>query len=166
MKISKLYRCHKGMTLIEIMIVVVIIGIVFAYIFINAGQYTEKAKYSRAEEDLQLLASALSIAFVMDGGGWTPKAASITTNGSAEAWNELFNNNIANKINSKMSNNISQIKDAWGNPYDIIMTINGTEAICYIICRPDSESATYETARLNKYLPGSPKMARLVVFRD
>ena len=56
-----LNKKRKGMTLIELMIVVVIIGIVFAYAFVNAGANTEKAKYARAIEDISAITSAVAM---------------------------------------------------------------------------------------------------------
>lgn len=47
---KRILKKRSGMTLIEITIAVVIIGIVSSYAFAHAAEYTDKAKYSRAVE--------------------------------------------------------------------------------------------------------------------
>lgn len=160
---------RRGMTLVELMIVVVIIGIIFAYAITNSTTQVEKAKYSKAEEDLQLLASALSLSYVTNGGDWTPKSGQITSGVNDYAWSDLFSSgeNISQHVNSKLTKSLSQIADPWGRPYDIIMEVDGANATCYILCRPDASGATtYANARHNKYSIDKAKMARVVVFKE
>ena len=74
-----------GITLIEIMITVIIIGIIFAYAFVNAGNYTEKSKYARATEDLMILGSAVSISVIEAAGDWKGVEA-VNSTGKTDAF--------------------------------------------------------------------------------
>lgn len=56
-----LYNKNNGMSLIELMIVVVVMGIIFVYTFLNIGANTEKANYSKATEDLNAITIATAI---------------------------------------------------------------------------------------------------------
>lgn len=99
-----LNKKRKGMTLVELMIVVVIIGIVFAYAFVNAGANTEKAKKARTAEDIAAITSAAAM-YVAE----QPDAA--TAIAAIDDDNTVLNN--------KLSKPIENMKDGWGNPYTV-----------------------------------------------
>lgn len=99
-----LNKKRKGMTLIELMIVVVIIGIMFAYAFVNAGANTEKAKQARTAEDIAAIASAAAM-YVAEQDDQLDAIADIVADSTV--------------LNSKLSKPIGNMKDGWGNAYSI-----------------------------------------------
>lgn len=100
-----LNKKRKGMTLVELMIVVVIIGIVFAYAFVNAGANTEKAKKARTAEDIAAITSAAAM-YVAEQPDAEVAIAAIVADDSTV-------------LNSKLSKPLANMKDGWGNPYSI-----------------------------------------------
>lgn len=99
-----LNKKRKGMTLVELMIVVVIIGIVFAYAFVNAGANTEKAKKARTAEDIAAITSAAAM-YVAERPDAGVAIAAIVDDSSV--------------LNSKLSKPLANMKDGWGAPYSI-----------------------------------------------
>jgi len=100
-----LNKKRKGMTLIELMIVVVIIGIVFAYAFVNAGANTEKAKKARTAEDIAAITSAAAM-YVAEADNQE------TALGEFEA-------GIGDKLDKKLSKPLGDMKDGWGAAYKV-----------------------------------------------
>jgi len=131
-----LNKKRKGMTLIELMIVVVIIGIVFAYAFVNAGANTEKAKYARAIEDISAITSAVAM-YVAETGDVT------------EALDAL-NTDPGGALNKKLSRPLADMKDPWDKTkeYDITVDVDTETGVntVTIACSkeetPDGEAIT------------------------
>lgn len=145
---------HGGITLIEIMITVIIIGIIFAYAFVNAGNYTEKSKYARATEDLMILGSAVSISVIEAAGDWKGVEA-VNSTGKTDAFSGLFTGDGGNAtalIDKRLSKKSEQIKDPWGNPYDLVVKDEEGQKSLYILCRPGAAAVNSLTsARTNKF---------------
>lgn len=102
-----LNKKRKGMTLIELMIVVVIIGIVFAYAFVNAGANTEKAKQARTTEDIAAITSAVAM-YVAETGD-VAKALDATHLGAEDT----------DVLDNKLSKPLVDMKDGWGKAYTV-----------------------------------------------
>ena len=132
-----LNKKRKGMTLIELMIVVVIIGIVFAYAFVNAGANTEKAKYARAIEDISAITSAVAM-YVAETGDVT-EALDATHLGAANTAEDTV-------LDKKLSKKFAEMKDPWGVKYDIDVDTTDGDNIVTISCSktttPDGETIT------------------------
>lgn len=145
-------RC--GITLIEIMITVIIIGIIFAYTFVNAGNYTERSKYSRTSEDLAILGSAVSISVIEAAGDWKGVEA-VNSTGKTDAFSGLFTGDGGNAtalIDKRLSKKSEQIKDPWGNPYDLVVKDEDGQKSLYILCRPGAAAVnSLAAARANKF---------------
>ena len=155
---------HRGITLIEIMITVIIIGIIFAYAFVNAGNYTEKSKYARATEDLMILGSAVSISVIEAAGDWKGVEA-VNSTGKADAFSGLFTGDGGNAtalIDKRLSKKSEQIKDPWGNPYDLVVKNEDGQMSFYILCRPGTAAVNSLTsARTNKFDGDRPMGIRI-----
>ena len=113
-----LNKKRKGMTLIELMIVVVIIGIVFAYAFVNAGANTEKAKQARTSEDISAITSAVAM-YIAEA---ADQDAALTTLKTA----------VGTNLDKKLSKPFAQMKDGWGAAYSV--TADATNKTIVIDC--------------------------------
>ena len=155
---------HRGITLIEIMITVIIIGIIFAYAFVNAGNYTERSKYSRTSEDLAILGSAVSISVIEAAGDWKGVEA-VNSTGKADAFSGLFTGDGGNAtalIDKRLSKKSEQIKDPWGNPYDLVVKNEDGQMSFYILCRPGAAAVnSLASARTNKFDGNRPMGIRI-----
>jgi len=137
-----LNKKRKGMTLIELMIVVVIIGIVFAYAFVNAGANTEKAKYARAIEDISAITSATAM-YVAETGD-VATALDATHLGKA-------NTDVLDK---KLSKKLTDMKDPWGTAYSLAVDTTAGANTVTISC---SKTATPDGEPLKRVLDFSLK---------
>lgn len=155
-------RC--GITLIEIMITVIIIGIIFAYAFVNAGNYTEKSKYARVTEDIMTLGSAVSMSVIEAAGDWKGVEA-VNSTGKADAFSGLFTGdegNASDRIDKRLSKKADQIKDPWGNPYDLVVKDEDGQKALYILCRPGAAAVnSLASARTNKFDGDKPMGIRI-----
>lgn len=102
-----LNKKRKGMTLIELMIVVVIIGIVFAYAFVNAGANTEKAKQARTTEDIAAITSAVAM-YVAEIGD---VATALDATHLGKAGTDV--------LDKKLSKKLAEMEDGWGKAYTV-----------------------------------------------
>lgn len=135
-----LNKKRKGMTLIELMIVVVIIGIVFAYAFVNAGANTEKAKYARAIEDISAITSAVAM-YVAETGD---VAEALGTEGLGITEGDIT------VLDKKLSKKFAEMKDPWGGEYTIeVGGENGDDTVT-IAC--SSKTATPDGEPLERVL--------------
>lgn len=139
MDIFKIVKNKKrsGMTLIEITIAVVIIGIVSSYAFAQAAAYSDKAKYSRAVEDMAAITTALSISYLEHCDIWQPREGTGRT-GSADGLDPIFTGeNVTEHIGRKLSKSPENIKDPWDNPYIVEMMEDGDTMTAIVCCMND-----------------------------
>jgi len=121
-----LNKKRKGMTLIELMIVVVIIGIVFAYAFVNAGANTEKAKYARAIEDISAITSAVAL--------YVAETGDVTTALSNTGLGKIADTKVLDK---KLSKKFADMKDPWGTAYSLAVdTTAGANTVTISCSKP------------------------------
>ena len=91
MDIFKVIKNKKrsGMTLIEIIMVVIITGLISSYAFAQTAACSDKAKYSRAVEDMAAITTALSISYLEHCDIWQPREGTGRT-GSAGGLDPIF----------------------------------------------------------------------------
>ena len=76
-KKKRIYICfgksqkRQSLSLIEVLVVIVIIGILASVVFVNVRKVQEQARLARAEEELHSLAVALEL-YANDNGGYPP----------------------------------------------------------------------------------------------
>ena len=135
-----LNKKRKGMTLIELMIVVVIIGIVFAYAFVNAGANTEKAKYARAIEDISAITSAVAM--------YVAETGDVTT----ALGEEGLGADPIEVLDKKLSKPLADMKDPWDatKTYDITVDTTGGANTVTIACL--SKTTTPDGEKLERVL--------------
>jgi prepilin-type N-terminal cleavage/methylation domain-containing protein len=134
---KRILKKRSGMTLIEITIAVVIIGIVSSYAFAQAAAYSDKAKYSRAVEDMAAITTALSISYLEHCDIWQPREGTGRT-GSADGLDPIFTGeNVTEHIGRKLSKSPENIKDPWDNPYIVEMMEDGDTMTAIVCCMND-----------------------------
>lgn len=125
-----LNKKRKGMTLIELMIVVVIIGIVFAYAFVNAGANTEKAKYARAIEDISAITSAVAM-YVAETGDVTAALTALDAEDTKV-------------LNNKLSKPLADMKDPWDSETTYVFDVDTDANTVKIACSQPVHPVTKE----------------------
>ena len=97
---------HKGFTLVELLLVVTIIGILAGAVLVNFRGQTDKAKVSRAKNDIQNLETVLNL-FEIDVGDYPSTdqgLRSLSEDPGTEGWKGPY---LTKRIT----------KDPWGNEY-------------------------------------------------
>lgn len=151
MNIFKVIKNKKrsGMTLIEITIAVVIIGIVSSYAFAQAAAYSDKAKYSRAVEDMAAITTALSISYLEHCDIWQPREGTGRT-GSADGLDPIFTGeDVTEHIGRRLSKRAENIRDPWGNPYIVEMMEDGDTMTAIVCCMNDDYDFTLSGSEEN-----------------
>ncbi|MGB8929701.1 MAG: type II secretion system major pseudopilin GspG [Anaeromyxobacteraceae bacterium] len=103
MKLRTLRAAHRGMTLIEILVVLVIIGLIATAVAVNVVGAGEKARVDRAKADVQRIASEGVEAFKVMRGRYPT---------SEEGLDMLVKEKFL-KANSKEG----KLLDPWNRPY-------------------------------------------------
>ena len=109
------------MSLVEIMIVILLIGIVSAGAAVLMGRNTDQAKFARAEKDLEAIATAFTQYYNVEAG-----FDGITTG-------DLHNCGIQNKLANYFTRDIATLKDPWDNFYQVNSTYNSTTGMGVIV---------------------------------
>ena len=135
---GKTFGRRSGMTLIEMTAAVVITGIISSYAFAQAAAYTDRAKYSRAAEEIAAITAALSISYLEHCGSWQAREGTGRT-GRINGLDPIFaGDNVTEHIGRRLSKRPESIKDPWGNPYIIYMTEEGGSMTAVVCCMNDT----------------------------
>lgn len=138
---------RRGFTLIELLVVIAIIGILSSVVLVSLNSARNKAKGSRALQDLKLISDALTYGKLEKGtgspgltGSGCSSCSSCTgnlqnTSGSCYTRWVLSATNLANNSGGAYMNVAGLTRDPWGSPY--ILDENEGE-FAGNICRRDS----------------------------
>lgn len=162
---KKFRKSRKGFTMVELMVVIIIMAVLGLAIMPSLMGSSDKAKYSRAWNDLNAIANAFVGYYGRKGTIATISAASgaglVTALGDAK-----------DTLQSFLNTPIDSLKDPWGNEYQIAGNWNETTGKGYIIVYVDKgdttgATATFRTdvactARIDPYQDDIP-MAKLVI---
>lgn len=140
---------HRGFSLIEIMVVVVIMGTLAGGAAIVASKNSEKAKFSQAEKDLDTFLSAMGTAYSESGSFGT-----VTTGNSIAG---AFTGTFKTKLEAQVNRALSELTDPWGNAYYVYSTYNDSTkgGVIKIYCQAatggtsSADPATSTNARVN-----------------
>ena len=140
----KFRRSTRGFTLIEIMVVVVIIGLLAAFILPNVFGNVEKAQISRVKGDLQGLETALTM-YKLDNYKYPSTDLGLTAlvqrpnDPSVRNWRE---GGYLRRIS----------KDPWGNPYQYVFPgTHGQEYDLYSFGADGQEGGEGENADIGNW---------------
>lgn len=159
----KFGKSRKGFTMVELMVVIVIMAVLGLAIMPSLIGSSDKAKYSRAWSDLNAIANAFIGYYGKEGTIGTVTAGPLST-ALADADKDI--------LQSFLNTPIENLKDPWGNEYQIAGNWNSTTGSGYIIVYVDKgdttgATATFRTgvtctARIDPYQDDIP-MAKLVI---
>jgi len=154
---------RKGFTMVELMVVIIIMAILGLATMPALMGSSEKAKYSRAWNDLNAIANAFTAYYGRQG---TFPAITATTVETA------FSSTEKDLFQSFLGTPLDKLKDPWGNSYAIKSTWNGSKGhiIVYVTGGTtddanfggSGESAASVKARVDPYNNDQP-MAKLII---
>ena len=126
---------RRGVTLVEMILVVVIMSLMGSYAFAHTSGMTERARHARAMEDVMALTSAVSLAYINNQESWEPQDATGET-GSENGLDTIFGGGpgATGEIGKRLSRNPAVIKDPWGEPYRVRVETDGMSAKATVYC--------------------------------
>ena len=164
-------RKRKGFTMVELMVVVIIMAVLGLAVMSSLMGSSEKAKYSRAWNDLNAIANAFTAFYGREGN--LPKTK--TGTGAVDLDGSTYSDNEKTLFQSFLGTPLKDLYDPWGARYKINSTWNPTTGQGYIVVygvTPAGESdvktadanfgSVTVTARADIY-NGDRPMAKLVV---
>jgi general secretion pathway protein G len=140
----KFRQASRGFTLIEIMVVVVIIGLLAAFILPNVFGNVEKAQISRVKGDLQGLETALTM-YKLD--NYKYPSTDLGLNALVQRPNDP---SVRNWREGGYLRRIS--KDPWGNPYQYVFPgTHGQEYDLYSLGADSQEGGEGKNADIGNW---------------
>lgn len=165
--LKKFRKSRKGFTMVELMVVIIIMAVLGLAIMPSLMGSSDKAKYSRAWNDLNAIANA----FVGYYGrkGTIAKVTAGNLSGALPATGTPAPKDI---LQSFLNTPLANLKDPWGNEYQVAGNWDPATGKGYIIVYVDKgdttgATATFRTdvtctARIDPYQDDIP-MAKLVI---
>ena len=165
---------RKGFTMVELMVVVIIMAILGLAVMPSLIGSSEKAKYSRAWNDLNAISNAFTAFYgrvgnlpkMTSGSGSVDLKSGIFTAGTGPEFNGI---NCEDLFQSFLGKPLAQIKDPWGAAYKVASSWNPDQGKGYIVVyvtgvttTPASFGSVSVAARMDPY-NGSQPMAKLVI---
>lgn len=125
---------HRGMTLIEIMAVIVIMGVLAGYAFVHISRNSTESQYVMANDELTAITSAMAV-YVSD------------TDDIDKAFNSTdgLRATPLTCVDKYLTKPMSRMSDPWGNPYIVTVDDTADEVVIYV---KDGETGI---AKLNPY---------------
>lgn len=163
-------RKRKGFTMVELMVVVIIMAVLGLAVMPSLMGSSEKAKYSRAWNDLNSIANAFTAFYGRVGNlpaiTTGDLKSGIFTKGTGAEWTDIDAENL---FQSFLGTPLENLYDPWGARYKVSSSWNPASGSGYVIVyvaggttdTADFGSTTV-TARIDPY-NGDKPMAKLVV---
>ena len=163
---------RKGFTMVELMVVVIIMAILGLAVIPSLVGSSEKAKYSRAWNDLNAISNAFTAFYGRVGNLPSINGTTLTGNSVSGTITDLSGESLDAKdlLQSFLGTPLENLKDPWGNPYQIMSTWKpSTGKGCIVVYITGGTTAKTSfgtdisvTARTDPYNNGQP-MAKLVI---
>ena len=164
---------RKGFTMVELMVVVIIMAILGLAVMPSLIGSSEKAKYSRAWNDLNAISNAFTAFYGRVGNLPSINGTTLTGNSVSGTITDLSGESLdAQKLfQSFLGTPLANLKDPWGNPYQIMSSWDPSTGKGYIVVYITGEEGNKETAdfgsvtvdaRSDPYNNNQP-MAKLVI---
>lgn len=112
-KIKELLRkSRRGMTMIEVLIVIAVLAIIGAAVMPRFNTYIENSRYATAESDLDAIMTAVSATYSQVGTFGSVSGGDLNTAFNSSDFKDTFE--------TMFGRDIDDISDPWGNPYQIV----------------------------------------------
>lgn len=127
----KLLQSEKGMTLMEILVVIVIIGLLMGFLMPRFGGFTKSSQINAADTDLRVMKSGIQQHYIDS----RDKDLTIT---EINQYSDFQVNQVsANGVNPIHFETVTK-KDPWGNPYQVFISNEGERYASFVSYGPDS----------------------------
>lgn len=166
-------RKRKGFTMVELMVVVIIMAILGLVVMPSLVGSSEKAKYSRAWNDLNAISNAFTAFYGRVGNLPSITSGDLGSSVSSGDITDLSGKSLDAKklLQSFLGTPLENLKDPWGNPYQVMSNWKPSTGTGYIVVYVTGEEgnkkpADFESvsvdARSDPYNNDQP-MAKLVI---
>ena len=134
MKIVRM-RKRKGFTMVELMVVIIIIAILGLAVMPSLVGSSEKAKYSRAWNDLNAISNAFTAFYGRVGNLPSITSGALGSDSVSGSVTDLSGASLNAKdlLQSFLGTPLENLKDPWGNPYQIMSSWNPSTGKGHII---------------------------------
>lgn len=146
-------RKRKGFTMVELMVVIIIMAILGLAVMPSLMGSSEKAKYSRAWNDLNAISNAFT-AFYGRVGNLPSIASGALGSGSVSgSVTDLSGASLDAKdlLQSFLGTPLANLKDPWGNPYQIKSSWKPSTGTGYIVVYVTGEEDNKKTADFGSF---------------
>ena len=176
MKIVRM-RKRKGFTMVELMVVIIIMAILGLAVIPSLVGSSEKAKYSRAWNDLNAISNAFTAFYGRVGNLPSINGTTLTDTSVSGTITDLSGKSLDAKdlLQSFLGTPLKNLKDPWGNPYQImsswgpstgkgciVVYVTGGTTAATSFGKDSSDKDISVNARLDPYNNDQP-MAKLVI---
>lgn len=166
-------RKRKGFTMVELMVVVIIMAILGLAVLPSLVGSSEKAKYSRAWNDLNAISNAFTAFYGRVGNLPGITSGALGSGSVSGSVTDLSGASLNAKdlLQSFLGTPLENLKDPWGNPYQIKSTWDPSTGTGYIVVYVTGEEGNKKSAdfgsvtvdaRPDPYNNNQP-MAKLVI---
>lgn len=163
---------RKGFTMVELMVVVIIMAILGLAVIPSLVGSSEKAKYSRAWNDLNAISNAFTAFYGRVGNLPSINSGALGSSSVSGSITDLSGASLNSKdlLQSFLGTPLEDLEDPWGNPYQIMSTWDpSTGKGCIVVYVTGGTTADVSfgsdisvEARTDPYNNGQP-MAKLVI---
>lgn len=145
-------RKRKGFTMVELMVVIIIMAILGLAVMPSLVGSSEKAKYSRAWNDLNAISNAFTAFYGRVGNLPGIKGGALGNNSVSGSVTDLSGKSLDAKdlLQSFLGTPLENLKDPWGNPYQIMSTWKPSTGKGCIVVYVTGEEGNKEKADFGK----------------